>query len=79
MAPKRKKAARPLRCAKCGSTSIVVSGAQQMLKVAGKKREHADVRCGNCGNEWWSRNPIALRLSREADAAHTGGGPIVGQ
>jgi predicted nucleic-acid-binding Zn-ribbon protein len=61
----------PLRCAKCGSTDVEADGSQQMLKVNGKKREHADVSCQGCGHEWWSRNPVALKRSREVDKART--------
>ena len=69
MAKKTKRPPRPLRCAKCGSVAVDVSGSQQMLKVAGKKREFADVACSACGHQWWSRNPVALKASREVDAA----------
>lgn len=59
---------RKLRCARCKTTDVTVSGVQQMLKREGKKRLFARVTCVN-GHEWWSRHPEALKLSREVDQA----------
>lgn len=56
-----------------GEASLTVDGAQQMLRVEGRRRLHAHVRC-TCGHEWWSRHPRALELSREADAMALAGG-----
>jgi len=78
--PKNKRAPQPLRCHKCNSRDITVSGAQQMLSVGGKKMLHARVTCAQ-GHEWYSRHPEALKLSRQVDKNRVVGanGPHLGQ
>ena len=58
-------------CRQCGSTAITVTSSQQMKRVEGKSRLHAEAVCGNCGHTWWSRNRAVLVLARAADKART--------
>ncbi|MBA2684066.1 MAG: hypothetical protein H0U66_06220 [Gemmatimonadaceae bacterium] len=79
MAPKKstkKRALAPLRCPKDKSTSVTVSGVQQMLRRLGKaagKTLYARVTCDTCGHEWWSRSPVALKMSRAVDKTRVEG------
>lgn len=67
----------PLRCAKCGGTTVRVSRVRQQLsrsfrrdRGANRKHLHAAVACLNkaCGNEWWSAHEKALEVSEQVDA-----------
>jgi phage terminase large subunit-like protein len=71
LAPRR--VTSPLRCHQCGSEAITVSESAQYRRTEGRRRLHADCRCRACKHAWWSRHPVALQRSREADALASAG------
>jgi hypothetical protein len=69
MPPIKGKARRlsPLRCYSCNSHVVHVERASNTRYIHDKKRTVANVICAQCGNEWWSYHPTAIKAMREAD------------
>lgn len=58
---------RPATCHKCGSRDLKATSSQQFRRIAGKRRQVADVVCNACGHQWWSVHPTVRALARQAD------------
>lgn len=71
----RNKPNRPLTCYRCGAgvASLTVGNDVRKLRRSidgeSEKLGFVDVDCRNCGHEWPSRHPEAIRLSRKKDAS----------
>lgn len=61
----------PPKCRKCQSTDISATSSQQMRKVKGVQKLHAEAICDHCGHSWWSVHPAIKALARKADKART--------
>ncbi len=64
---------RPLRCSRCRSLRIVVTGAPAWRQTGWEPRLQAKAQCEDCGNRWWSAAAEALRRSAPGEA-----GPVKG-
>ena len=57
----------PFRCYACGNEHLVVERGSNTRIIHGVKRTVANATCPNCGAEWWSYHPDAIKAMRAAD------------